>query len=227
MALLILFGLAVLALAYLPQAWVRRVFKRHSGDRADFPGTGGEFARHLLDRAGLHEVTVEATQIGDHYDPQSRTLRLTQNNINGRSLTAVVVAAHEAGHALQHKANDRRLLLRTDLAKVAAGLQIAAQAGIVLAPLAAAFLHVPQAAALGFGLVVLTVAFSVGLQLLTLPIEFDASFNKALPILAGGDYIPQDDLPAARQILRAAALTYVAATLFSLLNLGQLLRRLR
>jgi Zn-dependent membrane protease YugP len=95
--------LALPLLLFGPQLWVQVVLRRHSEPRADFPGTGGEFARHLLTQLGLESVNVEPTDAGDHYDPASRTVRLTADRLYGKSLTAVVVAAHEDGHALQHR----------------------------------------------------------------------------------------------------------------------------
>src|SRR5690606_21083409 len=116
---LIVLGLLLLALAWLPQIWVRSVLARHSKHRPDFPGTGGELARHLLDGMGLHHVKVEATHAGDHYDPRDKTVRLLPQHLNGRSLTAVVVATHEVGHAMQDATNYKPLKVRTRLASVA------------------------------------------------------------------------------------------------------------
>ena len=90
----------VLGLAVLPQMWVQRVIARHSVNRPDFPGTGGEFARHLLDGMKLGHVKVEETGLGDHYDPDAKALRLLPQHLEGRSLTALVIAAHETGHAM-------------------------------------------------------------------------------------------------------------------------------
>ncbi len=101
----ILIGLGVvllLALVFGPQFWVQWAMKRHGGERPDLPGTGGELARHLLDEAGLQSVPVEETEIGDHYDPEARAVRLLPQNLAGRSVTAVAIAAHEVSHAIQH-----------------------------------------------------------------------------------------------------------------------------
>ena len=93
--------LVVLVLFFTPHWWVRTVMRRYRQPRDDFSGTCGEFARHLLDRVGLKEVHVDVTQTGDHYGPRDRTVCLSPEKFDGRSLTAVVVAAHEVGHALQ------------------------------------------------------------------------------------------------------------------------------
>src|SRR5882757_11433302 len=95
-------ALLVLAIVFGPQLWIRRVLARHGGERPDFPGTGAELARHLLDAAGLQSVPVEETDKGDHYDPQARAVRLLPRHHDGRSVAAVAIAAHEVSHAVQH-----------------------------------------------------------------------------------------------------------------------------
>ena len=90
---LILIVIVIGLLGFLPSMWVRHVMAKNAGDRPDLPGTGGELARHLLDEAGLKEVGVNVTPTGDHYDPETRTVNLTRQNFEGRSITAVAVAA--------------------------------------------------------------------------------------------------------------------------------------
>ena len=109
----------IFALAVLPQMWVRRVIAAHGAERADFPGTGGEFARHILDEMKLGHVKVEETDAGDHYDPEAKAIRLLPKHFGGRSLAAVVIAAHEAGHAMQDASGYPPLQARTRLAKQA------------------------------------------------------------------------------------------------------------
>lgn len=227
MALGVVIMMVFLALALLPQAWVRFVLARHAASRSDFPGTGGEFARHLLDAAGLAAVQVEQTSKGDHYDPMSKAVRLLPEHFTGRSLTAVVIAAHEVGHALQDAQGARLLRIRTQIARTAAYLELAAAVAMVAAPLVMALLRSPHAFLLDLGVGLTLMAVNVILQIVTLPVEIDASFNRALPILRLGRYIPDRDLPAARQILRAAAFTYVAAALISMLNISRWFRGLR
>src|SRR5205085_3028908 len=92
----------LLALVFGPGWWIERVLKRHGVERPDLPGTGGDFARHLLDEFKLPDVKVEITDKGDHYDPATRTVRLLPQHHSGRSVAAVAIAAHEVSHALQH-----------------------------------------------------------------------------------------------------------------------------
>lgn len=221
--------LLLLALVLLPQVWVRQVMRRHATERHDFPGTGGELARHLLDRAGLASVRVEMLRrpLGDHYDPVNRVVRLSQGNFEGRSITAVAVAAHEVGHALQHADGYRPLALRTRLAKAAQSVEVIGSFLLVAAPFLIIATHSPALTLViaGAGLAVLSLG--VVLHLVTLPVEFDASFGRALPILQHGLYLGREDLPAARRVLRAAALTYVAGALIGLLNVARWLRFIR
>jgi Zn-dependent membrane protease YugP len=219
--------LFIIALAVLPSLWVRAVIWRHGGHRSDFPGTGGELARHLLDGMGLTAVKVEETAQGDHYDPELKAVRLMPNRFHGRSLSAAVIAAHEVGHAMQDATGSRLLKTRTRLAKTAIIIERTGGIVMLVAPLVLILLRHPGVLLLQFGLGLLILGFGVVLQLSALPVEFDASFNRALPVLQAGRYIPERDLPAARSILRAAAFTYVAAAFMSLINIARWLRVLR
>jgi uncharacterized protein len=225
MILWILLFLLLMAVLTLPSIWVNQVLQRHSASRDDFPGTGGDMARHLLRRNGLDDVTVEETGSGDHYDPSSRTVRLTADKLNGKSLTAVVVAAHEVGHAIQHARREPMFRSRTGMAHITLWLQRLAPVALLLAPLLAPVL--PVASRLSLLVAIVAMLAGTLMHLLTLPVELDASFNKALPLLQEGEYLDDEDMQHARKILKAAALTYVSASLASLLNVWQWLRFLR
>ncbi len=221
--------LLLLAAFALPGLWVKQVLRKYSepADRYRDKGSGAELARHLLDRFALQDVAVETTDLGDHYDPEARAVRLTKDKYNGHSLTAITVAAHEVGHALQHARGETLFSHRQRLARLAVTGQRAGSLFFIIAPLIMLLTRAP-----GAGLLLLLVGLGSMLigtlvHLITLPVEFDASFNKALPILTDGHYLHATDLPHANRILRAAAMTYVAASLASLLNLGRWLAILR
>jgi Zn-dependent membrane protease YugP len=184
-------------------------------------------AQHLVERFELSGVGVEMTDKGDHYDPEARVVRLSQANFQGASLTAVAVAAHEVGHALQHHGGERGLALRQKLVGLAMMTDRIASVFFIAAPVLAVLLRTPAAmlgmAVIGIGLL----GVRVLVHLVTLPVEYDASFNKALPILREGGYLADEDLAGARSVLKAAAFTYVAAALTSLLNLARWIRVLR
>ena len=220
--------IVLLCVVFLPQFWVRRVIKKYSVTVDELPGTGGELARHLLDRFAMDEVRLEQTKDGaDHYDPETRTVRLAKAHLDGKSLAAVTIAAHEFGHALQHHTGYQPLLWRTRLAKLAAGAEKVASFILVSLPFVLLFTRAPILSALLLlaGLTVL--CLPIILHLFTLPVEFDASFRRALPILDEGRYLPATAMPIARRILTAAALTYVAGSLASLLNIYRWIAILR
>lgn len=225
-AILIILAL-VLSLAVLPQMWVRRVIDRHSAERSDFPGTGGEFARHILDEMKLHHVTVEETKLGDHYDPDAKAIRLSPANFGGRSLTAVVIAAHEAGHAMQDATLYGPLQARTRLAKQAIRIEKVGAVVMLVAPILMVLSKSPHIMIMQVFVGMMILAMTILMHAVTLPVEFDASFRRALPVLKAGGYIGAKDMPAARQILRAAAFTYVAAAGMSLLDVMRWFRVLR
>ena len=220
----LLLALLLLALLFGPQLWARHTLQRHSKPRPDFPGSGGQLARHLLDRYQLHHVQVESTDHGDHYDPLSKTVRLSPQIFDGRSLTAVAVAAHEVGHALQDHSAYAPLAWRGRLVELAQWAEKAGSAIMMVLPVVALLSRSPAAGGAVFLLGLATMATATVVHLITLPVEFDASFGRALPILTQGEYIERKDERAARAILRACALTYVAGSLASLLNLWRWLR---
>lgn len=225
-AIIIILGL-VFGLAMLPQLWVKRVIAQHSRERSDFPGTGAEFARHILDEMKLYGVKVEETKLGDHYDPEAKALRLSPDNFNGRSLSAVVIAAHEAGHAMQDATGFRPLAARTRLAKQAIRLEKVAAVVMLAAPVVMILAKSPHVLLIEVLFGALIFGSTILLHAVTLPVEFDASFRRALPVLKAGGYIRPEDMPAARSILKAAAFTYVAAAGMSILDVMRWLRVLR
>jgi Zn-dependent membrane protease YugP len=223
-----LLGLLLFLAVVLPQLWVRWVFARHGRELTTLPGTGGELARHLLDRFEMDVVKVEETQRNrDHYDPSANAVRLGPENFHGKSLTAVAVAAHEVGHAIQFNRAEPVTHLRSRYLGAAHRLQRIGAGLLFTMPLLFAVFRVPHAMLLTGAVGVATMLVSVAMYAAILPEEFDASFSKALPILERGNYVDASELPAVRQILRAAALTYVAGALADILNLGRWLLLLR
>ncbi|MEO0971616.1 MAG: zinc metallopeptidase [Pseudomonadota bacterium] len=219
---LILILLIVLGLSVGPGLWVRSVMRKYSSPADRYSFTGGALARRLLDDAGLGHVAVERTGAGqDHYDPISRTVRLGPAHLEGRSLTAVTVAAHEVGHALQHEQRFGPLTWRTQLVRLVKPLEQLGAGVLILSPLIAALTRAPSVSGLMFLSGILTLLLGVLVHAFTLPTEFDASFARALPLLERKALLLRGDEPHARRILMAAALTYVSAALMSLLNIGR------
>lgn len=227
MVRLVLLVIIVALVLVGPQLWTRRVFAKHNAPRPDYPGTGGELARHLLNRFDMHHVKVEPTEVGDHYDPLSKTVRLTPAIFGGKSLTAITIAAHEVGHAIQDHLEYQPLVERTKLVRVAQGAEKIGAVLMMGIPIAAAVARTPVASVVVMMAGLATMGISTLIHLVTLPVEWDASFRRALPVLRQGNYLAPDDERGARSILTAAAFTYVAASLASLLNLWRWIAFLR
>ena len=221
--------LIILAIIFGPSLWVKFVMRRYSTEKPEMPGTGGELAKHLIKRFSLKDVEVETTELGDHYDPIEKKVRLSREHYESKSLTAVAIAAHEVGHAIQDHQGDRRLATRTKMVPIANLLARWSVVIISLSPVIGIITRhpIPFSLLLFIGLSGFIARMMI--HAVTLPIEFDASFSKALPILREGDYVSQSNEKAVSHVLRAAALTYVSAALADILNLSRwifiLLRR--
>ena len=225
-----LYALALVALAALvigPGLWARHMLERY-GREEYFSGTGIDLARILVEDLRLHGVRVETTDKGDHYDPVEKVVRLNPATAGRRSLTAVVVAAHEIGHAMQDQSADGLLRLRTALVRAGIWAERIGAAAVMVAPLLGAALQVPVVGRLMLVAVACVLGIPVLVHLVTLPVEIDASFARALPVLRSGRYIPPEDEAAARRILTACALTYLSqalAGMFNVLRWARIFRR--
>lgn len=218
----------LIALVYFPSLWVRYIMRRHARQFEAMPGTGGELAQHLIDRFELEPVKVEAAAEGvDHYDPSAQIIRLSKSNFEGKSITAVAVAAHEVGHAIQFQRKEAISQLRNRYLPLASTLK---KTGIFIMFALPVVGFISKSPAATFGLIGLSVVLQLLgalAYLIVLPEEWDASFNKALPILREGDYVPEQHMPAVNSVLKAAALTYFAAALAEVVNIGRWLMVLR
>ncbi len=220
--------LVVIFLLYGPHLWVRHVLNKYSRRDDRFPGTGGELAQHLITRFELAGVGVEKAEEGaDHYDPRDKMVRLSPSVFAGKSLTAVAVAAHEVGHAIQWCRHERIALLREKYQPLANKVEKIGISILMLLPVVLPMIHIPHIVGVIILVGLLTLFSSVLVYLIILPNEWDASFYKALPILIEGDYIRRDQIEPAKTILRACAFTYVAAALASCLRLWRWLAILR
>jgi Zn-dependent membrane protease YugP len=214
------------AMLFGPHLWAKYVLNRYNRYEY-FSGSGIDLARLILKRLELKDVAVEMTDISDHYDPVEKTIRLTKKVCGRKTLTAVVVAAHEVGHAIQDHSGYKPLKTRTRMIGTAQKVERVGAIIMMAVPVLAGITRAPSVGVLmligGFA----TLCIPILVHLLTLPTEFDASFNRALPILETGNYLPKEDFPAARKILFACALTYVANSLIGLLNVWRWIRVLR
>jgi len=224
--MLVVILVILLALIFIPQWWVNRVMQRYSSTIEELPGSGSEFAQHLIDRFQLG-IKVEQTEQGDHYDPQNKVVRLSKKNFHGKSLTALSIAAHEVGHAIQHHRHEPLLELRGKMVQISQVVEKFSVTAMMFAPILGLITRSPHLSGLFFILAFLGLFTSVIVHLISLPVEWDASFGKALPIIQEGEYLPSRDRQVVKIILTAAALTYLSAALASLLNIWRWLAILR
>ena len=218
--LVLVFIVVLLVCGVLPQLWVRFVMRKHAKEIDDMPGTGGELAEHLVERYELSGVKVERGAEGqDHYQPATKTVSLSPSNYDGRSITAVAVAAHEIGHAIQFARQERLSELRGKYLPISVLLGKVGIFMLLALPLIIA--KAPGALFPFIGISLLFQLAGAAMYLIVLPEEWDASFNKALPILREGNYLPEHMMPAAHRVLKAAALTYCAAALANVVNIGR------
>ena len=217
----IIIGLVLVGIIFLPGIWVQRVLEKYSKPADRYSGTGAQLARHLLDRYGMQDVAVEETDQGDHYDPLEKVVRLTPDKFNGRSLTAITVAAHEVGQALQDHRGYKPLRYRTHLVKATQKFEKLGAGILMVSPFIGALTRVPGLGILMFLGGLMTLGTSTLVHLVTLPTEVDASFNRALPMLDENKVLMESDRKHAHKLLKAAAFTYVSASLMSLLNIAR------
>ena len=207
-------------LALYAQMKVKSTFARFSSVYASKGNSADSVSRMLLDRFGLHNVRVEriAGNLTDHYDPRSKTLRLSDSVGGSSSIAAIGVAAHEVGHAVQDLKNYAPLKIRNSLVPVAG---LGSNLGMVL-------FFVGLVMRTGFLVTFGVILFSCAVlfQIVTLPVEFDAS-RRALALLSETGTLTPGELSGARSVLSAAALTYVAATVMAVMQLLYLLARSR
>ncbi len=209
--------LPAILIAMWAQAKVQSTFNHYLQIPNKNGYTGEQVARGILDSKGLHNVRVEKIggRLTDHYDPRDQVVRLSSEVYSGRSLASVGVAAHETGHAIQHADSYAPLGFRNAIFPIA---NIGSRWGLPLALFGFFFFRSSQLLLLG----ILFYAGAVLFQLVTLPVEFNAS-SRALAILEGGGYLSRDEIGASRKVLNAAALTYVAAALAAISQLIRLL----
>lgn len=207
-----LFALPGLLLALWASGKTKFTFERYSRVRANSGMTGAQAAAQLLYAAGITDVRIEPVNgfLSDHYDPTSKTLRLSESVYDSNSLSAIGVACHEAGHAIQHATNYGPLGLRSSLVPV---INLTSPASYILI-LAGVFLSAPGLIKIG----ILCFAAAVVFAIVTLPVEFNAS-ARAKNLMVQCGIVSSSEAQSAGEVLNAAFLTYVASAVSSLLTL--------
>ena len=202
-------------LSMVASARVSSTFKKFSQKPTSRSITGEQAARKILDENGLHDVRVERVSgnLTDHYDPRAKVIRLSDSVHSSTSVAAVGVAAHEAGHAVQHAVGYAPIKLRNTIVPIA---NIGSMAGPYLIIIGLLLSGAMSDVFLNLGVWFFSAA--VLFQLVTLPVEFNAS-NRAIATLKNGMYLYEEEVPAVKKVLSAAAMTYVAAAAVSIANL--------
>ncbi len=211
--LYILLMVVTLALGLGSQAYIKNTYKKWSQVQNAQGITGYQAARAMLDRNGLQHVEIlhnGGAALSDFYDPRSDTLNLSDDSYNGTSVASIAVACHEAGHAVQHAKNYMGVKVREAVLPLA---QLGSNIWVFVL-LAGFFLQMLNLVWAGIILFALTVLF----QIVTLPVEFDAS-KRAIESIEGTVALPAEQDRGARDMLKSAAFTYVAAALSSILTL--------
>jgi len=203
-------------LAVWAQIRVKSTYKRFQKIRNAQGLNGASVAKHILQTNGIYDVEVESVpgELSDHYDPRSKTVRLSESNFRSDSLAAVAVAAHEVGHAIQHHVGYAPLQLRHSILPVT---NLASWAAFPLFFIGF-LLNTPFLVQLGIIFFAAVVIFHI----VTLPVEFNAS-SRALVQLEKNGLLVKDEIAGARKVLTAAALTYVAAAVMALIQLIRLI----
>ena len=212
---LVIIGAVICMIA---SARVKTTYNKYSQYRSASGMTGAEAAQRILNSAGIYDVTVQhiSGNLTDHYNPATKTLNLSDSVYGSTSVAAVGVAAHECGHAIQHQHSYFPLTLRTAIVPVANIGSSIAWPLIVFG-----LLFSRNSGAMFINLGILCFSFAVLFQLVTLPVEFNAS-ARALRILGEQGILSESELPYTRKVLKAAALTYVASAAAAILQLLRL-----
>lgn len=212
---------------YVPTWWVKLTMRRYAKPIPSLQGTGGELAVHLVERFQLKGVQVKQGEVNEnYYNPENKEVVLEPSVYNEKSITAVAVAAHEVGHAIQFTRDEPVSHLRAKYMSKALMVRRVGETMLTMTPVLGFLLKSPIVM-LGIVIIgLITLLSSVLMYFAILPEEYDASFNKALPILQEG-YLAESQMPKAKSVLKAAAYTYVAAAIADVVSLWRWFRVLK
>ena len=217
-------AIGAVVLSFYAQLRVHRVYSKHNSEENAKGITGAQAAQALLEAAEIHDINIEEIRgvLTDHYDPRSGTLRLSQRVYSSKSLSAIGVAAHEAAHAIQHNEGYAPLMARQNFARFAG---LGSRVSIPLVIIGVLLMPTEVMSGLGWTLIntgLLLFTAIVILSLITLPVEMNAS-SRAIAMLESNDILTENELAPAKRILTAAAWTYIAAALTSVISIIRLL----
>lgn len=200
----------------VPGLWVNYTLNKHDDVLPNMPFTAKEFGLNLLKEQNLDGVNIEDTKIGDHYDTSSKTVRVKPERLDKKSITSITVMCHEIGHAIQHKENypplirRQKIISKTEWLNKLSSLLLYAGVPTILATGALPFIRICVI------IIFASIIINMISHLITLDVELDASFKRAMPILE--NKIPQEYHASCKSILRVCAFTYVIGSLTTILN---------
>ena len=207
---------------FLPSIWVNYVLRKNNEILPDMPFTGNQLGQKLLQEHNLENVLIEPIKQVDHYNPLKKKVHISEDKLHKKSITSIAVVAHEIGHAIQDKENYKPLLLRQKLIEKTMIFQrIGSFLLIIGLPSIFAITKSPFITFIAAIIIMGCLSTNVLIHLITLPVEFDASFKRALPILQ--KYVPKENMRQCRSVLRAAAFTYLAQSIVSIFRLKVIL----
>ena len=214
---MILYFIIFLLLSVFPMLWLNYVFNKNDKILINMPFNGQEFGNLILEEKGLNNVLIEETSVGDHYDLNEKKVKVLNDRLNKKSLTSISIICHEIGHAIQHQENYKPLKNRTIIVKSTAWIT---QIGNSILLIGIPFIFATGATSLiktSLIIVLISLIIGVFIHIITLDVEFDASFNRAMPIIK--EKIPKEYHNACRSVLLAAAFTYVVGTIRNFISL--------
>ena len=207
---------------FIPSLWVNYILKKYNKILPDMPFTGRELGNKILEEQKLNKVSINPIKQLDHYNPIDKKIHISDDKLNKKSITSIAVVAHEIGHAIQDKENYKPLKLRQSLIERTMIFQrIGSFLLIIGLPSIFAFTKSPFITFIAALVIMGCLTTNVLIHLITLPVEFDASFKRALPILT--KYVPKENMYQCKSVLRAAALTYLAQSIVSIFRLKVIL----
>ena len=214
----LLFYILPFAVLFIPSIWVNYILKKNNKILKDMPFTGEELGNQILENLKINNVTIQSIKQLDHYNPIEKKVNISEDKIDKKSITSISVVVHEIGHAIQDKENYKPLIIRQRLIEKTMLFQKLGSFLLIIGlPSIFAFTKSPFLTFISAIIIMGCLSTNVLIHLITLPVEFDASFKRALPILQ--KYVPKENMKQCRSVLRAAALTYLAQSIVSIFRL--------
>ena len=203
---------------FVPNLWVNYILKKYNKVLPDMPFTGKELGDKILKEEKIENVLIKSIKQMDHYNPIEKKILISEDKLNKKSITSIAVVAHEIGHAIQDKENYKPLKLRQKLVEKTFIFQRLGSFLLVIGlPSIFAFTKSPFITFISAIIIMGCLSTNVLIHFITLPVEFDASFKRALPILQ--KYVPKANMQQCKSVLRAAAFTYLAQSIVSIFRL--------